>query len=284
MTSREPFERTRTGRLLLLPLLGWRRAFESLGPNILFVTGMAGVIALGAGLQSLFTYWVIPAEDSWIVPLASILWQAVMATSMAVLVAPIHRWIIGKGAAHPLPNGFAPMKRRRLYLRSGLYGFGIWFVTDWVGVGLRSAVLLTSGRGREIAFYVAMFGSFAFVSRFALVRPALSLGAPAPVKSGLRFAFRRPLSLLVVSGMLQIVPNVIEPILILAPRAPAIFGPSALAQQITIVSTSIFALLQFLAVEASTVIFAQRAAAREAYAQARERLPVSQGAGPATPS
>jgi hypothetical protein len=248
-----------------IPAQGWRFAFGCLAPCWKFVLGLGVLIGAGAGLQAFFMYGPIRVAGAWTLPVASLLWQGLLASLTAALVAPVQVFVLSRitGAA---PGGAFGKKRgrMRLCLLAAGYGFGVWLFAYALGVALKAAVLFTPAPANRIVGVVATVASFLLVDLLALVRPALAMGAAAPLRTGLSIALRNAVWLWLVSGLLLLPPFLLVPLMAFVPQAPSMLGPGPDARALTILLASVFSLFQFLAVEASTTIFCRRATLKAA--------------------
>jgi hypothetical protein len=279
-------------RPILIPLTAWRLAIGSWRTQRRIVLTVAFLVAVGALMQLYFVN--TSGHDEWTLLIASIFWQALMATFVAALAVPLHLYVIRidtrglagswrnrawrrRGAPVPAGPGLvrapgvssdlapeAPVadpfeggqKLMPLMLRAAAYGLAIWIFGYLVGVANKAAILSTAPSVPAERFGLA-FISFLITGLLALVRPALSLGMPRPLRSGVAMGWKRALALYVMLAVVAAPPAVLTPLAILAPAAA--WRPSLGARLISITLISIVNVFQYLATEISTVLFARRA-------------------------
>ena len=232
---------------------------------------MAAVSATGVGLQVAAENF-LPKELDLRILAASLVWQALMATAMAMLVSSVHRFIIDRHPNYMVPAAFdgkhAPLALAR---KAGLYALAIWVAIYALTVALRIVVNAWPLPGLRFVDKALVFGLFVFGALLNLVRPALALGARRPLREAAGMAWRDPFGLLVIAFLLQQPLAYLTPMFVLLPRDPDFLGPTVKAQIATIALITIATLFQFILTEATMVVFAMRSAGREAGREQEKR-------------
>ena len=240
-----------------IPFEAWRTVFTVvLRGRPWLVLAIALVISTGAGLQSLFMFFLPQLLIQAQLPVIATAWQGVMATLTAGLVAPIQMFVLERSLAPP-----ADFSHRRSVLKTALFacwwGLLMWMFGFAVALGAQTLGLAAPPVLRAWIVIIAAVASFLIVNIFALVRPALALGARNPLFTGVRLAWKNMLPLILLQVMLLIPPAIVVPLVVRGPKL--FFGPQDNTLPITIVLGTLFTVLQFLAVETATTIFARRA-------------------------
>jgi hypothetical protein len=239
---------------LLIPLTAWRLAIGSWRTQRKIVLALAFLVVVGASMQ--FYFVNTSGHDEWTLLIASIFWQALMATFVAALAVPLHLFVIHVDLQASVGEpSEGERKIASLMLRAAAYGLVIWIFSYLVGVASK-AVLHFTGPSR-VEYFGLMFISFLTMGLLLLVRPALSLGMPCPLRTGIGMSWKRALALYVMMAVLAIPPNLISPLAVFVP--PEFVGPVLPARLISITLVSILNVFQYLATEISTVLFARRA-------------------------
>ena len=242
----------------LIPFQAWGFLVRAVKGQPWAVLGIALVIASGMGLQVFFVRSHIAGGLA--LSIASLGWQAVMATAAAALVTRVHRFVIFAHAKETIeaPN---PRSRWGLALVAGAYGLAIWMVTYLIGLASRVGVLVAPPPLRVVMLLIEQGLPFLLLTPLALVRPLLALGRRRPVADALRLARRNLLPLYVTSGLLLVAPALAIPACTVLPQI--MMGPEMHAQPVSAGLVTLFTIVQFLAVEIAAVIFARRAVGLE---------------------
>jgi hypothetical protein len=242
-------------RPLSVPLTAWQLAIDSWWWQRRIVLAVSFVVVVGASMQ--FYLVNTSGHDEWTLLIASIFWQAFMAAFVAALAVPLHLFVIHVYLQAPVADpSEGGRKLAPLMLRAAAYGLAIWIFGYLVGVASKAVILFTGQSPAEN--FGLRFISFLTTSLMVLVRPALSLGMPRPLRTGIGMGWKRALPLYVMLAVLAIPPNVLSPLAIFVP--PAFVRPLLPARLISITLVSILNIFQYLATEIATVLFAQRAA------------------------
>jgi hypothetical protein len=241
-------------RPLHIPVMAWRLAIDAWQWQRQVVLAVSALVVVGASIQ--FYFVNTSGHDEWILLIASIFWQAFMASFVAALAVPLHLFVIHVYLKAPVAD--RPERGRKLaplMRRAAAYGLAIWVFGYLVGVAAKAAVLYmgpSPAKNLGVAFI-----SFLVTSLLVLVRPALSLGMPHPLRTGVGMAWKRALALYVMMAVLAIPQYALSPLAIFVP--PAFVRPVLAARLISITLISILNVFQYLAAEISTVFFARRA-------------------------
>jgi hypothetical protein len=242
-------------RPLPILLTAWQLAVGWWWWSRKIVLAVALLVVVGASMQ--FYFVNTSGHDQWTLLIASIFWQAFMATFVAALAVPLHLFVIHVYLQAPVADpSEGGRKLAPLMLRAAAYGLAIWILGYLLGVAAK-AVILVMGPSPVVNFGLA-FISFLTTSLLVLVRPSLSLGMPRPLRTGIGMGWKRALPLYVMMAMLAIPPTVLTPLAIFVP--PAFLRPGLRARLISITLISILNIFQYLATEIATVLFARRAA------------------------
>jgi hypothetical protein len=243
-------------RPLPIPLMAWRLAVDSWWWQRKVVLAVAALVVIGASMQ--FYFVNTAGHDQRILLVASIFWQTFMASFVAALAVPLHLFIIHVYVKAPVSDpSEGGRKLAPLMLRAAGYGAALWIFGYLVGVATKAVILFTAPSFHSVEYFGLAFISFLTTSLLVLVRPALSLGMPRPLRTGFAMGWKRALPLYVMMAVLAIPQAVLTPLAIFVP--PAFLGPGLPARLITITLVSILNVFQYLAVEISTVLFARRA-------------------------
>ena len=240
-------------RPLVIPLAAWRLVYGlRFNPKILLA--ISSLILFGAALQLYFVN--TPGYDAQVLQISSIVWQALMAALGAALAVPLHLFAIHRfwraRVADPAAEGGRKLKI--LALRAAVLGLAIWTFDYLVGVAAKIVTLSSDPDFRQFGYFGLIFASFLLTSLLALVRPALSLGLPHPLRTGIRMAVRNGLALYVVLALLAIPPTVLGPLANYLPRL--LVKSRETASVISVALISDLNIFQYLAVEFATVLFA----------------------------
>jgi hypothetical protein len=258
-------------RPLPIPLAAWRLAIDSWRWQRKIVLAVASLVVVGASMQ--FYFVNTSGHDQRILLIASIIWQAFMASFVAALAVPLQLFVIHVYLQAPVADpSEGGRKLAPLMLRAAGYGLAIWIFGYLVGVATKAVILFTAPSLHWVEYFVLAFISFLITSLLVLVRPALSLGMPHPLRTGFAMGWKRALALYVMMAVLAIPQAVLTPLAIFVP--PAFLGLALPARLITITLVSILNVFQYLAVEISTVLFARRA-----MRQSRDEADEARGVG-----
>ena len=220
------------------------------------VLAIALVIATGAGLQSLFMFFLHPANIQKDLPLIATVWQGVMAMLTAGLVAPIQMFVLERALLPP--PGFT---HRRSALKTAFFaswwGLSIWAFGFALALAVQALVFVSPAGLRIWIATLASIVSFVGLNLLALIRASLALGARNPLTTGVKLAAADFVPLNFLQAILLIPPAIVVPLCVHGPKL--FFGPQDNTQSITIVLGTIFTVFQFLAVEVATTIFTRRA-------------------------
>ena len=243
-------------RPLPILLTAWRLAVESWRWQRKIVLAVSLLVFTGASLQ--FYFVNTSGHDEQTLLIASIFWQAFLATLVAALAVPLHLFVIHVYLRAPVADpSEGGRKLAPLMLRAASYGLAIWIFGYLLGVACKFVILVTQPPLRQIESFGLAFVVFLATGLLALVRPALSLGMARPLRTGIAMGWRRALALYLMMAVLAIPPNVLGPLAMFVP--PAFLGRGLTPRLITITLISIMSIFQYVATEISTVLFARRA-------------------------
>ena len=220
------------------------------------VLAIALVIGAGAGLQSLFMFFLPAGPLQAQLPVISTAWQAVMATLCAGLVAPIQMFVLERSLVPP-PNFSFPRSVLKTSVYAAWWGLLLWLLGFASGPAVQGIARAAPSVARDWIGLIAPVLLFLIFNIFALIRPALALGARNPLTVGVSLALRNYLPLTLVQAILLIPPEIIIPICVHAPKL--FLQPQDNIQPIIITLGTSFTILQFLAVEVANTIFTRRA-------------------------
>ena len=241
-------------RPLSIMVAGWRASINCWRRHRFIVLGIALFVLIGLGLQYFFVSFFGPGVHEEILLVASLAWQAFMATSVAALVVPLHLAVL-LDTSHPfLKIGGSS---RALLLRAAAYGFGIWCFNYLLGILSRIAMIATPPQFWREASYGLISASFLLTTALLLVRPSLSLGSAQPFRTGLRLALSHPMALCVMTLAMLSWPFMINNLAIFLPAQ--LLESDGIARTIGVAIISLFSIFQVIAMEAATVIFTRRA-------------------------
>jgi hypothetical protein len=241
-------------RPLPIPLIALGLAIDTWWWQRKIVLAVSFLIVVGASMQLYFVN--TSGHGKWTLLIGGIFWQAFMASFVAALAVPLHLFVIHVYLQAPIADpSEGSRKVAPLMLRAAAYGLVIWIFGYLVGVASKAVVLFT-GPSR-VEYFGLVFISFLTKGVLLLVRPALSLGMPCPLRTGIAMGWRRVLALCLMMAVLAIPPTVLIPLAIYAPSAFLRAGLPARLISITLIS--ILNIFQYLTTEISTVLFAWRA-------------------------
>jgi hypothetical protein len=233
---------------------GWTLSVRQLAEDPGNVLLVFALIAAGALAQDFFV--ANPPQGATGVILAGVVWQAAVASALALCAARFHLSIAAGVFAHAgIPRMKLP-QWRRIAVQVALVGLAVWLLGYAVTV-LTNVLVLHSPAGliSYSAIGMALFAQV-LLAPLMLIRPAIACGAKRPVANAMRLALRKMPLLLALVVLLALPPALLQFGLGLM-QAYAGLGQAGhvLATAVIVV----FGVLQFFAYEAVTLVVLREA-------------------------
>lgn len=242
-------------RPLFIVGVAWKTAASSPRDNFKTVMMVVAVIALGRALQRIVTYY--PFLNETMLLALSIIWQAVLNMSLAMIAVTIHLHTIEYVKSRfGLYDYELKISHTDKLLASSLYGGAIW-AFGWITlVGARYFLHASETQYPTVIANLLTFILYIQASLLMLIRPAYSLELNSPWRSGIIAAIKSAPTLLVVQACLSV------PIILYNILFAHISGLTSHSSAITLLIYDTifvaFSAVQFLAVEASASLLLAR--------------------------
>lgn len=228
----------------------WAVSFQYMRIDIKLVLLIAGAFALGQILQATFNAHPMMND---VPAILGLVWQCLLAVFLAVCAARFHLHLIGKLASEITDAEFALPQFRQIASRVGLWGGALWLVGYALFVVSNVAVQNSSVDLIRPVLVATSVLAYLLMAPFVSIRPAVAFGQAHPFWRSLEAARGNLLALLLILSLAVIPPALFELVIIDAiPSVP-------LLRTLLFV---LFALVQFLAFEAATVLFFTNAVMR----------------------
>ncbi len=238
---------------LPIPLVAWKQAlaYPFRQPHVVLLMAVIG--AAGVMLQSHFVN--DPAYDETKLLYLSIVWQALLASLMALLAVPFAQSLIALEPYDAVfrPNDAMPVRRGQAKIRamSAAAGFAVWTTLYVLTVGARAVGVYAPALLQRPLATTAGVVAFAVGALLTFIRPAIVSGYARPLAAAVALSWRHLAAVCLLTALM-----------VLPPMAFELFGvgyykllpPTLAVVTLFDVLGVIFNVFQFLAVEATALI------------------------------